>query len=125
MIEILSNIDLNSTCQNQNASIRYFTASINLLSLDKLGEMTHRIIHSFILIKYNVGKEIAEVMVSLLTLPVELVYRILDNLDDIDVLILIYNVCSRLRLITHSYRRYQVTRFDNSFSSLKRSVLYN
>ncbi len=46
--------------------------------------------------------------VSLHTLPVELVYRILDNLGDVTLFVACRNVCTRLNDITDSYHRYQV-----------------
>ena len=45
---------------------------------------------------------------SLHTLPVELVYRILDNLDKLTILLSCRNVCARLNAITDSYYPYQV-----------------
>jgi hypothetical protein len=45
---------------------------------------------------------------SLHSLPVELVYRILDNLDDKTILISCRDVCTRLNEITDTYHRYQV-----------------
>jgi hypothetical protein len=45
---------------------------------------------------------------SLHTLPVELVYRIFDNLDPFTILISLRNVCTKLNAITDSYRPYQV-----------------
>jgi len=45
---------------------------------------------------------------SLVTLPVEIVYRILDNLHEINILLSIRDVCRRLNAITDSYHRYQV-----------------
>jgi hypothetical protein len=45
---------------------------------------------------------------SLVTLPVEIVYRILDNLSEEDILLSTRDVCRRLNAITDSYRRYQV-----------------
>ncbi len=45
---------------------------------------------------------------SLHTLPVELVYRILDNLDDLTLFVACRNVCTRLNAITETYHRYQV-----------------
>lgn len=47
-------------------------------------------------------------MSSLLTLPVELIYQILDHLDELTILFSVRDVCSRLNLITSTYRRYQV-----------------
>jgi hypothetical protein len=48
-------------------------------------------------------------MSSLLTIPVELVYRILDQLDELTILLSARGVCKRLNLITDTYYRYQVT----------------
>jgi hypothetical protein len=43
-----------------------------------------------------------------LTLPVELVYRILDKLDELTILLSIYNVCEKLNIIINSYHQYRV-----------------
>jgi hypothetical protein len=43
-----------------------------------------------------------------LTLPVELVYRILDNLDEYTVLCSMRNVSTRINAIVNSYCPYQV-----------------
>ncbi len=45
---------------------------------------------------------------SLHTLPVELVYRILDNLEPETIFWSCHNVCTRLNAITDTYHRYQV-----------------
>ncbi len=45
---------------------------------------------------------------SLLTLPVEMIYRILDNLDNKTIILSCRDVCERLNTIVDSYRRYQV-----------------
>lgn len=45
---------------------------------------------------------------SLHTLPVELVYCILDNLHYLEILLSCRDVCSRLNDITDSYYRYKV-----------------
>ncbi|CAF3609814.1 unnamed protein product, partial [Rotaria socialis] len=42
-----------------------------------------------------------------LTLPVEIAYRILDNLDELTLLCSTRNVCQRLNMITETYHRYQ------------------
>lgn len=54
---------------------------------------------------------------SIQTLPVEIVYRILDHLNEKHLFMSISNVCQRLNLILHSYRRYQVNNIisDNDF----------
>jgi hypothetical protein len=49
---------------------------------------------------------------SLLALPVELVYRILDHLDEFNILSSMRNVCVRMNAIVDSYHRYQVGFFD-------------
>jgi hypothetical protein len=46
---------------------------------------------------------------SLLTLPIELMYGILDHLDELTILISVRDVCSRLNTITDTYHRYKVT----------------
>lgn len=46
---------------------------------------------------------------SLQSLPVDLVYRILDNLDDKAIFLSILNVSERLNRIIDTYHRYQVT----------------
>ncbi len=45
---------------------------------------------------------------SLLTLPVNLVYHILDNLDEFTILCSMRNVSRRINAIVDSYHRYQV-----------------
>jgi len=45
---------------------------------------------------------------SLHTLPVELIYRILDHLQPLDILISIQDVCIRFNAIIHTYYPYQV-----------------
>ena len=45
---------------------------------------------------------------SLQTLPVELVYRILDELDDSTLIRSCYYVCTKLNNIIDTYRRYRV-----------------
>jgi hypothetical protein len=45
---------------------------------------------------------------SLHTLPVELVYSILDHLDPFTILVSVRNVCLRLDAITDGYTPYQV-----------------
>ncbi len=49
-----------------------------------------------------------KMIVSLLTLPVDLVYRILDNLDDKAIFLSVRDVCQRLNIIIDTYHRYQV-----------------
>jgi hypothetical protein len=49
-----------------------------------------------------------EITLSLHTLPVDLVYRILDNLDGKTIYLSIRNVCKRLNTIIDTYHRYQV-----------------
>jgi hypothetical protein len=45
---------------------------------------------------------------SLITLPVELVYRILDHLNEKTICVSLSNVCTRLNAIINTYHRYQV-----------------
>lgn len=49
-----------------------------------------------------------KIIPSLHTLPVEFVYKILDELDDFTILCSMQNVCKRLNEIVHTYHRYQV-----------------
>jgi hypothetical protein len=49
-----------------------------------------------------------KINLSLHTLQVELVYRILDNLHVLTILCSMRNVCTRINAITDSYHRYQV-----------------
>ena len=53
---------------------------------------------------------------SLITLPVETVYRILDHLNDFTMFCSMPNVCSRMNAILNSYHRYQVHFFFISTS---------
>ncbi|CAF1486122.1 unnamed protein product [Adineta ricciae] len=46
-------------------------------------------------------------MHSLITLPAEFVYRILDQLSDFDLFCSMQNVCYRLNQILNTYHRYQ------------------
>ena len=45
---------------------------------------------------------------SLMTLPVEVIYRILDNLDILTILTSLRNVCTRLNDIIDDYHRFKV-----------------
>ena len=57
---------------------------------------------------------------SLLTLPIESVYRILEHLHPVDIILSVRAVCSRLNAITDSYQPYQVRvlfRFDPRFDT--------
>jgi hypothetical protein len=49
-----------------------------------------------------------QMALSLHTLPVELVYRILDSLDNQTIILSCRNVCARLNDIIDTYHRYQV-----------------
>ncbi|CAF4209953.1 unnamed protein product, partial [Rotaria sordida] len=44
---------------------------------------------------------------SLITLPVENVYRILDHLDELTIFLSLRNVCMRLNTVVDTYGRYQ------------------
>lgn len=48
------------------------------------------------------------VSVSLLSLPIELIYRIMDEIDILTIEISWQNVCTRLRVVTDTYRQCQV-----------------
>jgi hypothetical protein len=45
---------------------------------------------------------------TLLTLPIEVVYRILDHLSPYNIFVAVRGVCTRLNLITDTYHPYQV-----------------
>ncbi len=53
-------------------------------------------------------------MASILTLPIDLVYRILDKLDELDIFLSVHDVCTRLNLIIDTYNRYQVNVLSSS-----------
>lgn len=46
--------------------------------------------------------------ISLHTLPVDIIYYILDNLDELQILLSVSNVCNRLNRVIHTYHRYEV-----------------
>jgi len=50
-------------------------------------------------------------ILSLVTLPVEIIYLILDHQEDFTIVCSMRNVCQRLNAIVDSYRRYQVNFF--------------
>jgi hypothetical protein len=50
------------------------------------------------------------------TLPIELIYRILDHLAPLDILVSIQDVCIRLNAVIHTYYPYQVS-FVHAFYS--------
>lgn len=70
-----------------------------------------------------------KISLSLQTLPVELVYRILDNLDVLTIFLTFRNICVRLNKIMDTYHRYKVCFtfiisrirkvFNTSFESIK------
>ncbi len=57
------------------------------------------------------------VTASLLTLPAELIYRILDNVDILTIEVSFQNVCTRLKAVTDTYRQYPVN-FDFIMNSV-------
>ena len=65
-------------------------------------------VHSVLSCFASFQKTTIIVMASLPTLPVHLVYCILDNLQPVDILMSVCNVCTRLNSIIDSYRPYQV-----------------
>jgi hypothetical protein len=52
-----------------------------------------------------------KITLSLLTLPVEIIYRILDHQSNFTIICSMRNVCQRLNKIVDSYDRYQVNYF--------------
>ena len=52
---------------------------------------------------------------SLHSLPLDIIYRILDNLDERQILLSLSNVCPRLNKIIHSYRSFQVIKITIGF----------
>jgi hypothetical protein len=44
---------------------------------------------------------------SLHTLPVEIIYNIMDKMDELNIILSLRNVCSRLNLVIDSYKRYE------------------
>jgi hypothetical protein len=58
--------------------------------------------------KYPPKRMSNNIVPSLMSLPVELIYRILDRLDPLDILISVRNVCSHLERITETSDHYQV-----------------
>ena len=56
-------------------------------------------------------------VLSLHTLPVEIIYRILDDLDVDNILISCRNVCQRLNDIIDTYHRYRVIFITLSINS--------
>ncbi len=67
----------------------------------------HSDAHTFFY-KTNNSNMSNKVLPSLLTLPIELVYCILDNLDQLTILLSLRNVCIKLNAIIDTYHRYQV-----------------
>ncbi len=73
---------------------------------------------------YILKKERLEIFMSeniarcLHTLPIELVYLILDELDDRNIFLSCYNVCTRLNAIIDSYHRYQVKNISFGYSCM-------
>jgi len=47
-------------------------------------------------------------LLSLQTLPVEMIYRILDHLTNTELFLSVNNVCQRFNTIVNSYQQYQV-----------------
>lgn len=48
---------------------------------------------------------------SLDTVPIDIVYKILDHLNVLNVIASMRNVCARLNAIVDSYQQYQASRF--------------
>ena len=47
-------------------------------------------------------------MASLQALPIEIIYRILDHLDELTILFSVRDICTRLNSIIDTYERYKV-----------------
>lgn len=58
---------------------------------------------------------------SLYTLPIDMIYRILDQLDEETIILSIFNVCQRLNAIIDTYHRYQL-RFNFVMNHLLQSL---
>jgi hypothetical protein len=56
---------------------------------------------------------------SLHTLPVQLVYRVLDHVDEKTIFMSCYGVCQRLNAIIDTYKPYQVSFHFISSSALR------
>ena len=54
------------------------------------------------------GEILNNMTLSLHKLPIDILYRIIDNLDDKDIFLSLYNVCQRLNDTLNTYHRYQV-----------------
>lgn len=60
---------------------------------------------------------------TLQSLPVEMIYRIFDHLDDEELFLSTNNVCQRLNTILYSYQRYQVNHTYSVFRK-KKNILF-
>jgi hypothetical protein len=63
-----------------------------------------------------------KIMAPFLTLPVELVYRIFDQMNDWTILCFMQNVCTRIDTILDTYHRYQVNYFFNLMFHFQRII---
>lgn len=64
-----------------------------------------------------------KIILTLHTLPIELIYRILDNLTDFTILYSMRNVCQRMNAIVDSYHRYQVILFQTTYYTTQHSLI--
>jgi len=53
--------------------------------------------------------------VSLHTLPIDIIYCILDNLNELQMIVSVRDVCSRLNSVVDSYQRYRVRIYNRVF----------
>lgn len=60
---------------------------------------------------------------SLLTLPIDIFYRILDQLDLTTILLSMQDVCIRINAILNSYYRYQVN-FICPFFTFSKNIVH-
>lgn len=56
-----------------------------------------------------------EFRTSILALPILLIYRILDNLDEFNLVCSMWNVCTRFNAVMETYPRWEVKRKTSSY----------
>ena len=77
--------------------------SITAISIHKTSYRVTQPLHTYI-----TKQMLAQSTPSLSTLPIELVYRILDHLETKTIFYLVHSVCARWNLIIDTYQPYQV-----------------
>lgn len=63
-----------------------------------------------------------KIISTFITLPVEIIYRILDHLDNLTIFWSMQNVCTRINAILDTYYSYQV---NFSFISIPKVIKLN